>query len=658
MENLEVLPQPYQRMMEDHFTRLADELSEGRFSYNMRSEWLRQRAEVRSRLIQALGGFPEERCPLNAQITGRIERDGYVIEKLLYQSRPDFYVTAAVYVPTEAGTPTPAILCPHGHWQNGRYNPEVQSRMIGLAKRGYIVLSLDKVGYNQREPEGPHRTRNLFLVGMTVQGIQVWDNMRAIDYLCSRDDVDPERIGCTGASGGGNQTMYVSSLDERIKACAPVCSVEMAECYMHKGFCTCETVPGLLRFADLVDVCGLVAPRALLLVHGMLDTGFRIDSARKALRRLRRIYSFYDPAKLSSFATYSGHGYNREMREAVYAWFDRWLMGKQPPYQEEGEITPEDDPATTLKVCENGLPKSCDSMINIYKRASEKLPPRAEIPSADRWRAEKQRLHSALVECLGGWPERSSLNVHVLEVGDMNVGEGLSEVKAEKLYFHSEVDILISAVLFHPPGEPSEGFDVQIVLGTNGKASLEAADIAPSLQAGRGVLAIDVRGVGETRSDKGGLLYLSSVTVGRPFQGMQAWDVRRAVDYLCTRDDVRSVSLRATGSPLCGIVALIATATDGRIAEVKIDKLLLSYRFQEDFGGDSGENANLVIPGVLKCADVAHIAAMIAPRALEIGEFVTADGKSPSAGEMATAFKPCVEVYHLLGAGTSIRMPS
>jgi len=109
MQNLNVLPQPYQRMMENHFTRLADELSGERGTYNTKAEWLQRREEVRAGLIHALGGFPEERCPLNAGITGRIERDGYVIEKLLYQSRPGFYVTAAVYAPKNARLPTPVI---------------------------------------------------------------------------------------------------------------------------------------------------------------------------------------------------------------------------------------------------------------------------------------------------------------------------------------------------------------------------------------------------------------------------------------------------------------------------------------------------------------------------------------------------------------------
>jgi len=249
------------------------------------------------------------------------------------------------------------------------------------------------------------------------------------------------------------------------------------------------------------------------------------------------------------------------------------------------------------------------------------------------------------------------LNAHVLGVEDASLGEGLPEVKAEKLYFHSEIDILVPAVLFHPQEEAAEGLDVQTVLGSDGKESLEPQDVASSLQSGSGVFAIDVRGVGETKSSKPAQLYLSSVALGRPFHGMQAWDIRRAVDYLCTRDDVRSVSLRSAGSPLSGIVALIAAATDGRIAEVQIDKLLISYRLQEDFGGDSGANANLIIPGILKCADIADLAAMIAPRALKIGEFMRADGKAPSDSEISAAFQRCRDIYSLLKADNLLELP-
>jgi hypothetical protein len=212
-------------------------------------------------------------------------------------------------------------------------------------------------------------------------------------------------------------------------------------------------------------------------------------------------------------------------------------------------------------------------------------------------------------------------------------------------------------VLFHPQEEAAEGLDVQIALGSDGKESLDPQDLASSLQSGKGIFAIDVRGVGETKSSKPAQLYLSSVALGRPFHGMQAWDVRRAVDYLYTRDDVRSVSLRSAGSPLFGIVALIAAATDGRIAEVQIDKLLVSYRLQEDFGGDSGANANLIIPGILKCADIADLATMIAPRKLEIREFVRADSKTPTVDEIVAAFQRCRDIYSLLKADSFLELP-
>jgi len=291
-------------------------------------------------------------------------------------------------------------------------------------------------------------------------------------------------------------------------------------------------------------------------------------------------------------------------------------------------------------------------MVDIYKGISEELPPRAEISSQDEWKVEKQKLHSGVVECFRGWPERSPLNAHVLEISNLSLDEGLPEVKAEKIYFHSEVDILIPAVLFHPQNETSDGFDVQIILNHDGKESLEPQNVISEIQAGRGVLGIDVRGVGETKSDMD--LLFSSVIAGRPIQGMQAWDVRCAVDYLCGRDDVRSISLRAIGSPLSGIVALIAAATDGRISEVQIDKLLLSYRMQEDFGG----NGNLVIPGILKYVDVADIAAMIAPRPMEIKEFISADDKQPLSCEITAAFERCAYIYSLLSAKENLKFPS
>ncbi|NUQ00112.1 MAG: prolyl oligopeptidase family serine peptidase, partial [Armatimonadetes bacterium] len=375
MSERTVLPAPYPRQMHDHLVRLSDELQFGRGFAADRATWEARRPLVRQALIDAVGGFPE-RTPLNAQVVGRIDRDGYHIEKVLYESRPGFHVTGALYVP-HVDHAVPGVFCPHGHWAEGRYAPDVQRRMVGMARRGYVVLTIDKVGYEDRQGQD-HRTRATFLAGVATQGVQLWDNIRGLDYLCARPEVDSSRIGCTGCSGGGNQTMYLSALDERITASAPVCSVEMGECYMHKLFCTCELVPGLRRFADLADICSLIAPRALLLVHGLLDFGFLIDSARKVFLRIQKVYeALRVPERLHHFTSYDTHAYNLEMREAVYAHFDRHLKGLEPPYAPEGEVPIEE--FADLRVLPEGLPEGARTMLTIYRELSDPLPPRPAV---------------------------------------------------------------------------------------------------------------------------------------------------------------------------------------------------------------------------------------------------------------------------------------
>ena len=182
-----------------------------------------------------------KKTPLNAKVTGIVEREGYRIEKVLFQSLPNFYITALVYIPSNISSSVPAVLCPHEHWSKGRYNPKVQICCIGLALRGYIALSLDMVGYNERMSMSHFNTHYLLMSGVSVEALHDLDNIKAIDYLCSRLDVESQKIGCTGVSGGGNHTMYVVALDERVKVAVPVCSVERFVNYLNKRACICET---------------------------------------------------------------------------------------------------------------------------------------------------------------------------------------------------------------------------------------------------------------------------------------------------------------------------------------------------------------------------------------------------------------------------------
>ncbi|HEY1379723.1 MAG TPA: acetylxylan esterase, partial [Gemmataceae bacterium] len=180
-----------------------------------RADWDARRTTVRAAVRAAIGPVPAEPCPLNPQLLGTLDRTGYRVEKLAFQSRPDVWVTANVYVPAGGTGKRPAVLAVHGHHAWARIDPTVQSYCIGLATLGFVVLCVDAFGAGERHASPARGTYHgsldgaaLWPVGQTLLGMQLYDNRRAVDYLLTRPEVDPNRLGVTGASGGGNQTMY------------------------------------------------------------------------------------------------------------------------------------------------------------------------------------------------------------------------------------------------------------------------------------------------------------------------------------------------------------------------------------------------------------------------------------------------------------------
>src|SRR5262249_44497010 len=239
-----------------------------------KSEWQQRRSKVRAAMFAAMGEFPDEACPLEPQDRGVLKRDGYRIEKLLLQTRRDVWMTASAYVPEVVKSKAPAVLVVHGHWPWARRDPVVQARCLGLVKLGFFVLAIDAFGAGERYTNPGRGTYHgalygstLWPTGQTLLGMQVYDNRRAVDYLLMRPEVNGEKLGITGASGGGNQSMYAGALDERFRAVVPVCSVGMYQAYLHAACCVCEVLPGALRFAEEGDVLSLVAPRALLVIN-------------------------------------------------------------------------------------------------------------------------------------------------------------------------------------------------------------------------------------------------------------------------------------------------------------------------------------------------------------------------------------------------------
>ena len=308
-----------------------------------REVWLRRAHYLRQRILCCCGLWPvPERQPLNARVFGTVEHDGYATEKVYFESRPRFFVTGNLYRPLEEGPLRPAVLCPHGHWTHGRLEDSdacsVPARCATFARAGYVAFSYDMVGYldsfqvdhaflARRAPDGSmflgsHPDDALW--GINAPGVQLWNSIRSLDFLQSLPDVDGDRIGCTGASGGGTQTFLLTAVDDRVAAAAPVCMVSPNM----QGGCICENAPNLRIDTSNIEIAALAAPRPLLLVSATDD--FTREAPAFAVPPIREVYGLFGATEKVDFVhVAAGHNYNGESRAAVYEWFGRWLLGTE-----------------------------------------------------------------------------------------------------------------------------------------------------------------------------------------------------------------------------------------------------------------------------------------------------------------------------------------
>ena len=228
---------------------------------------------LRKKIWAKLGTSYDGNVPLDVKYYGEIKYDGFTIRKLTYQSRPDIHVTALLYVPDGEG-PFPGVVHMHGHFNVGKLGSRIQETSLTLVKNGYVVLAVDAFGVYERackcheeEYHGGFLGGSIFNIGESLIGEQVVDNMRGVDLLKSLPFVISNKIGATGASGGGNQTMWLAALDDRIAAAMPVVSVGSFESYVYGVNCVCELLPDGLTFTDEAGVLALTAPRPLNLLH-------------------------------------------------------------------------------------------------------------------------------------------------------------------------------------------------------------------------------------------------------------------------------------------------------------------------------------------------------------------------------------------------------
>jgi dienelactone hydrolase len=625
------------------------------------ADWEIQKTDLRRNLEQAWGGFPPTPCPLEPRKLGELRRDGYRVEKIIFQTRPGVWMTANAYVPDQPGR-LAAVLAVHGHWRGAKQDPVVQARNIGLARHGFFVLAVDALGAGERavgkalgEYHGSMVAATLWPVGLALSGLQVYENMRAVDYLLTRPEVDPARIGITGASGGGNQTMYSGAWDQRLAASVPVCSVGNYQAYLGAACCMCEVLPGALAFTEEWRVLGLTAPRGLMVMNATEDSiQFSVGEAKKSLALAQPVFDLYGKHDhLTHVVIVSKHDYGQPMREAMYGWMARHLkrQGAGTPIGDP-EIKTEDPEALR---CFPGESRP-DDYVTIPRFAAaeaRKILTRFQAPpSARSWRDDSRSRQVALLHALGGTPPVVPLSVR---------SESASDGNARVLTFESEAGLTLTA-RHERAGNPAAR--LAVLLDLDGAEKAGASTLAGELRrAGWSLLLPELRATGRyawprdragTASDHNTAQW--GLWLGRPLLGQWTVDVRRALDALADRNGNLPPEITVVGTGPAGVLAVCATVLDPRITGVATIGSLASYVTEVPF---EGQRMGIMVPGILRATgDIGHLAALIAPRKLVIAGGVNGSGTPLDLASLQQQYAFTREVYVVSTATASFSVLS
>jgi cephalosporin-C deacetylase-like acetyl esterase len=618
----------------------------------------RQKAVV-DNVWKMLGG-PFERNPLNPRVTGIVERPGYRIEKMTFESRPRLYVTANLYVPAAAGR-HPAILGPLGHSVNGKAWPSYQKLFSNLARKGYVVLAYDPFGQGERieypatrpgaSAIGPGGTseheyagRRLILLGANFGLFRAWDGIRGIDYLLTRAEVDPERLGCCGQSGGGTLTQFLAALDSRIRVA--VVSEGNTENLAHANVeppgsaddAEQNIVPALSHGIDRADLLYAFAPKPLLVMVTLHDAGHTyspeyVASSLDFVQEYTRVCSLLGANdRVLLQVTTEQHGYVYEVRRATYAWFNRWFDMKDA---DDGETSQAVEPDETLFVTPTGFVTTSfggETALSLTRQMAAGV----ETPASLGADEVRKRIRAVLgIEAPRGEGLASRILATIRKPG----------YRAEQFEFTSDREIRTPGWLLTPDNAGPSTPTVLYVGEAAAWSSVAEDAFAERLCAKGGcrIAVIDVRGRGDcaiaypqrgrfyfpNRIPNEAYLTWFALMLGKPLLGGQVYDTLRALDYLRSRPDVGgAVSLLGDGPH--GVIALYAAALDGAVRGVALRQTVTDYRalavaerYTQPFG--------IYAYGILREFDLPNVAGAVAPRAVLLLNPVTPLGEPAGA---------------------------
>ena len=491
-----------------------------------------RKKSVRAKVLESIGGLPDYDGPLNPRVTGTLDRGEYVIENVIYESLPRIWITANLYRPKASGR-YPGVLVPMGHWDEGK--AAAQRIAANLALKGFVVLAFDPLGQGERQQAFDQRlgrsiiggsTEQHFmagaqslLVGQSFARYRIWDAKRSLDYLISRPEVDAAKIGCTGCSGGGTLTTFISALDDRIKVAAPACYMQSFK-VLFKGPVgdSEQSLPDFLSGGlDQTDFVELFAPKPWLILNTEKDY-FTPPGARIVYEEARRWYGIYgQPGRIKWVVGPGGHGTPLMVREALYDWMIRWLKDGEGDAKEASvELVSN----LELRVTPNGQVEGSRDIFEHIRETPRRPGTQAELlAQLRRWTTDK--VEPAVHWVLPAQP--ATKNPAILYVDTRGGVPAPAKALADRGYI---------VLVVHPRGTP-----------------------IPSTRAFAGDWSSNTR----------------AWLIGRNLPGMRAQDILAGLDLLAARPDVDAKRIGAVAHDVSGIWLLMAAAQDQRFARVWLD---------------------------------------------------------------------------------------
>jgi cephalosporin-C deacetylase-like acetyl esterase len=576
----------------------------------------RRKAAVRGEFLRLMGNIPGHSGPVQVKTFGMVHAEGFTVEKVAYESLPNFWVTANVYIPAAGNGPYPAIVVAPGHGAGGK--TENWSWGGNFARNGIIALAYDPIGQGERlqyydadqkksfvgNPTGEHGEANIgpLLIGDNIASYMVNDAMRGVDYLLGRRDVDGSRIGAFGCSGGGTSTAYFAALDDRVKVAATACYITSFRELLPSPTGVQEAEQSIPHFIerglDFADWVEAFAPKPYAVVSTM-DDMFPFEGARQTVDEAKRFYALYGAEDRIQWITGpGGHGNLGPVSPAIMKFFTKNLKGSDA----EPTFTP-------LRAAQ-----SSDMIVMPSGQVSE-IPGVTTVHALNRQRAatfvakSPPRLRQDIRRLTGAGLEPGATHVEVTTKSTLE----RAGYRVETISMKSDGIMEVSGVVAIPDGKALNPAVLML-------DSLANPDFDRLAQAGRIVMKIEARptppGTESIKSPYLGpfnLLALRAFLVGKSIIGLRIDDAIRAMDWLAARKDVDRKAIAIYGSGPMGMVALHEAVLDTRVSKVVVENTLASYKLilNQPVHRSVSE---VVIPGVLKSYDTPDLLLAVQPR--------------------------------------------